>query len=1250
MKSSYTKRALAFWLAVAMVATSAPMAFARERDSVPSASTTQNGDQAMSLSATQISVAYGEEISDAKLKAAVIGAPGSASIAYSVKQGSTEVLSYSDGKVTPLKAGSGTITATVTASGYTTTTVDIPVNVEKKKISVSAATVEDKVYDKKTDATVTQVTFDGVSLSKDADYTVSAQFEDANVGIDKAVTGTVSLTGDAANKYELTSATLPTGTKANITAASVTLEVPKQTVKQGTTLNTLAKNLSDNVKAKGVDGEAVAGTFSGLEVSKRDEFRVTGQNFESDKGVYTLTGTFTPSNSNYIAKSDVEIVCDVTGLDKQEAAFETTDSQVYEKDKTVENPVTVTKGNTSAVISYDSSDKSVATIDNQGKITILKAGKTAISAAIPGNADYEAANISYELVVNPKPMTEATITSIAEQVYTGKELTPDLTVTDGSISLVKGTDYDVAYTNNVFPGTATATVTFKGNYTGTAKKTFEIQKATYNKPTGISQSVVAGQNAVLTIPVDLANAEITNYSSITVDGTDASIVDGTPTRDKNVITAKIKSGATNGQTANVKIMLTTKGYGDVTLTYTLTVADSKQQLTSSQINFASKTVTADGKTYFKLDNASLNGVTDTNGKWTYAVKGVSTLSEQSEMPSFKDAGVYTIVASYQGDKYVGSKEATLTIKPAVKSTITVSASQLGSSYDDNHKYWDLDKRGSGDGYLNLRADADDYLVNQRINGRSSEWIGMTISPEVSGTAKASGLWVSTNQSTWYELKKNDTLSLSDFYIRDIGDKTFDLWYDTDDRDCHDSLYLATDSKGSNKFEIYVDFNSYSGSSSSSSGSSSSDTSKVNGDRVSTTTVDKTPSVKNGSATVTFSSSALSDALDANKKEAKREDADKTYIELDVKTSKSVDDTTITVPRSSLDKIADEDTGLKLTTNQGTVTFDYRALAEIYDACDKTNIEFYLEEDDDDQYVLLIKDGSSDVIDLGRGSVEVTFDYKLKSGEKSSDVKVYRIGNGDKTWLSTYGGSTVYGAADVYAAAPTYVTDMKADYSSSKKKVTFTTDALGTFLITTDTLKTGSGSTTTTPTYNAFVDVPSSRWSATYINKLASLGIINGTGGGYFEPTLYVTREEFVKMLAGVAGANVTGYTSSRFPDVSLSRWSAPYIAWAADRGITTGTDGGNFAPTMRITREEMATMIYRYVQSSGKTLPAKNAPVIFADANLISGWAQTPVSVMQQAGIIDGNVTNGRYTFDPKVSASREECAKMLAVLYDLVR
>lgn len=999
MKSSYTKRALAFWLAVAMVATSAPMAFARElEDASSSTVTSQNGDQAMNLSVTPISVTYGEEIQDAKLKEAVKNAPESASIVYAVKQGSEEVLSYSNGKVTVLKAGAGSITATVSANGYATVTIDIPINVEKKKVSVTAkdASKITKVYD-------------------------------------------------------------------------------------GTT--TMSRSLSES------------------------DFDIAGK-----VGSDTLT-------------------LDVTNT---ELAYPNADVGTY----TVNVPIKITGDNAK---------------------------------------NYE---LSASTVSVPAEITKADFAGTKEQ----------------SVSVLAN----------------------------------KADTYTFDMPTDV--------------------AGLTGLSVSIETGNNGNVVESATIRN-NQLEIKTKSVA-SGKTQAVDVTVNSKNYQAFTVKYTLNVVDKTD--VSNKITFTDKTETYKSGVSYQLSNPKID-LTSANGKWTYtwSKDGVQTTSSGSEtMPSFTEVGTYRVTATYEDDANLGRKAATLTIKPAaVKSTITVVATQLSSSKDDNYKYWDLEKRSSGDGYLNLRADADDYLVNQKKDGTSSEWIGMTIEPKVGSSRTTDGLWVAFSKTgTWYKLKDIGSKRSGDLYITDVDSDSFDLWFDTDDRDCSESIYLATDKNGSNKFELYVDFDSYSGSSSSSSGSSSSNTSKKDGDRVSTTTVDKTPSVKNGSATVTFSSSALSDALDDNKKEAKREKADKTYIELDVKNSKSVDDTTITVPRSSLDKLADEDTGLKLTTNQGTVTFDYRALAEIYDACDKTNIEFYLEEEDDDQYVLLIKDGSSDVIDLGRGSVEVTFDYKLKSGEKSSDVKVYRIGNGDKTWLSTYGGSTVYGAADIYAAAPAYVTDMKADYSSSKKKVTFTTDALGTFLITTDTLKTGSGSTTTTPTYNAFVDVPSSRWSATYINKLASLGIINGTGGGYFEPTLYVTREEFVKMLAGVAGANVTGYTSSRFPDVPLSRWSAPYIAWAADRGITTGTDGGNFAPAMRITREEMATMIYRYVQSAGETLPAKNTPVIFADANLISGWAQTPVSVMQQAGIIDGNVTNGRYTFDPKVSASREECAKMLAVLYDLVR
>ncbi|GEM_PF-6608070 len=909
-------------------------------------------------------------------------------------------------------------------------------------------------------------------------------------------------------------------------------------------------------------------------------------------------------------------------------------------------------------------------IDTTGKLTVKQG---AVPETVTVQATCGDKNGKQEVKLNYADSELQSITEVwSKGVSNSVNVTDGLTLEAGQSAelFVKGKDQygkEVTVIDKITVATKSDSSTnleFADNKI-TAKKT--VQTQTIEDVTVTYDGKLTKNIKVTVRPAATADTEVkfaTQPAAINVYGdtiTPPTItVDGKPVEADATVRYEYRKVQPNSQSANLLAndVLTTmpKDVGEYQVTAYYDSKDGTKhgsQNVTFEITKKPITVNADNKTITKGDAIPTLTFTVPTGALAYNdTKDALGVTLTTKATSTSAVGSYDITGTSNSKNYaVTVQKGTLTIK--AEEGLRMSASK--ASDDSNRSRYDLSVR-RGTGYLDLNADADDYLSRQTVDGSKDYWIGFDLDVYLDGASKnIQDLYVSSTgkSSDWKKISdlSNSKRYIGDFYLDNLSGTSFTLWFDTDDdSDNSDRLYFATSSSGANEYYIDVDFDAYRGSSSSSSGSSSSDTSKVNGDRVSTTTVDKTPSVKNGSATVTFSSSALSDALDENKKEAKREDADKTYIELDVKTSKSVDDTTITVPRSSLDKLADEDTGLKLTTNQGTVTFDYRALAEIYDACDKTNIEFYLEEEDDDQYVLLIKDGSSDVIDLGRGSVEVTFDYKLKSGEKSSDVKVYRIGNGDKTWLSTYGGSTVYGAADVYAAAPAYVTDMKADYSSSKKKVTFTTDALGTFLITTDTLKTGSGSTTTTPTYNAFVDVPSSRWSATYINKLASLGIINGTGGGYFEPTLYVTREEFVKMLAGVAGANVTGYTSSRFPDVPLSRWSAPYIAWAADRGITTGTDGGNFAPAMRITREEMATMIYRYVQSAGETLPAKNAPVIFADANLISGWAQTPVSVMQQAGIIDGNVTNGRYTFDPKVSASREECAKMLAVLYDLVR
>lgn len=1150
MKTSYTKRALAFWLAVAMLATGAPAALAREPDTGTGGSTSVSG------TTTTPTTPGGQDDAGAGQGGGEVTTPPEQSVEL-------DHITLSESSVT-VKGGTSAA-QTVMAKAYSS---DNTTAIDNSKLIWSISSSKDSGVSIDSRG---QITVD--AKAEAGTYTVTAKAEtDTNTTetqtADATVTGTVTATLTVTRSGE------NVATSVTISGGAASLEIPSDDTVVGTNFTATAQDAFDN---------DLSSTVTWTVTTKQPELVKI-----DSKGKLTVKKGATPETVKVVAN------CGQVKSAEKEVTIQYADSEL--------------QSITEVWMSGDNTDVNVT-----DGLT-LEAGESA-TLFVKGLDQY------------------------------GKEISvnSDVTVSVGQNSSLTYEGATVKAKDDAVAGTETITVTC-------GSKSAKIRVTIRAKTT--AQTMLA----FVTKPKD------TNVYGDPI--TEPTIrVNGEQPADDATVRYEYREIADKPVNALSNDTLTTmpRDVGKYQVTAYYDSADGTVHGSTSatfEITKKNVTVTADNKTITKGDSIPTLTFTVPSGALAYNdTKDALGVTLTTDATSTSPVGSYAITGTSNSKNYdVTVTSGKLTIE--AESGIRMSAGK--ASEDSNRSNYDLSVRRS-DGYIDLNADADDDLVRQTVDGTRAYWIGFDLSVYLDGAGKSvDDLYVSSSgrSNSWERIGslRNSERYIGDFYLDNLGsDNDFTLWFNTDgDSDNSDRLYFATNSSGANEYYIDVDFDSFSGSSSSSSGSSSSDTSKKDGDRVSTTTIDKTPSVKSRSATVTFSSSAMSDALDENKREARHEDADVTYIELDARTSKTVDDTTITVPRKSLDNIADEDTGLILTTNHGTFTFDDRALAKIYDTCDKTNIDFYIEEEDDDQYIVLIKDGSDDVIDLGSGEVEIVFDYRLKSGERASDVKVYRVGDGDDTWLASYGGSTVYGGTDTYAAAARYVTDMKADYSSSKKEATFTTDTLGTFLVTTDTLKTGSDSTTTTtppttPSYSRFVDVPSSRWSATYINKLASLGIINGTGGGYFEPTLQVTREEFVKMLAGVAGANVTGYTSSRFPDVPMSRWSASYIAWAADRGITTGTDGGRFAPTMKITREEMATMIYRYVQISGKTLPAKNAPVTFADADQISSWAQTAVSVMQQAGIIDGNVTNGRYTFDPKVPASREECAKMLSILYDLL-
>ncbi len=183
----------------------------------------------------------------------------------------------------------------------------------------------------------------------------------------------------------------------------------------------------------------------------------------------------------------------------------------------------------------------------------------------------------------------------------------------------------------------------------------------------------------------------------------------------------------------------------------------------------------------------------------------------------------------------------------------------------------------------------------------------------------------------------------------------------------------------------------------------------------------------------------------------------------------------------------------------------------------------------------------------------------------------------------------------------------------------------------------------------FQDVATNWWSFPYIKLLHDSNVINGTSDTTFEPAAFVTRAQFVKMLGCIAGIKTADYAGSSFKDVKASAWYAPYVQWAVTVGVTTGTYPKIFQPNEHILRQDIATMIYRYVNAEKVALPTDGKVRTFIDEKEIAAYAKDAVTAMQQAGIISGEKNKDKtYSFHPNNKATREETAKMLCVLNEI--
>ena len=335
---------------------------------------------------------------------------------------------------------------------------------------------------------------------------------------------------------------------------------------------------------------------------------------------------------------------------------------------------------TDGTVTFKSSNTNVATVDSNGKVTIKGAGASTITAIAAAGTNYKAGSAGYDLTVvdGKQSISGYTVTlSPASYTYNGSACKPAVTVKNGSKALVSGTDYSVSYKNNTNAGTATVTVTGKGNYTGTVSRTFTINKA---------EAVLKFASA--NVERTSLDAAFTNELTKKTDGkvtfksgdTGVAVVDST----SGLVT--IKGTGTTTITATAAAGTNYKAGSAV---YTLKVVDGRIDITSCTVTLSTARYTYNGKARKPVVTVNNGSTTLTNGTdYTVSYKNNT------------NAGTATAIVAGKGN-YTGTVSKTFTIRKAAPK-LAFASEYVSKNLDDDAFINELSK--TTDGIVTFESD------------------------------------------------------------------------------------------------------------------------------------------------------------------------------------------------------------------------------------------------------------------------------------------------------------------------------------------------------------------------------------------------------------------------------------------------------------------------------------------------------------------------------------------------------------------
>ena len=177
-----------------------------------------------------------------------------------------------------------------------------------------------------------------------------------------------------------------------------------------------------------------------------------------------------------------------------------------------------------------------------------------------------------------------------------------------------------------------------------------------------------------------------------------------------------------------------------------------------------------------------------------------------------------------------------------------------------------------------------------------------------------------------------------------------------------------------------------------------------------------------------------------------------------------------------------------------------------------------------------------------------------------------------------------------------------------------------------------------PPAGPFTDVGESDWFYDAVVYAYENGLMDGVGEGTFAPNATTNRAMVVTILYRLAGEpDVSGDVS--FTDVEPGLWYTDAVLWAAQKGIVNGISETEFAPSGDLTREQLATVLYRYAESMGYDVSAQADLSGFPDAGDIQDYATEALSWAVAEGLLQGFEDD---SLQPGGTATRAQAASIL--------